>query len=95
MYLGLASLTIGALTFTLNHYLWDYFSGPLPGYQILLYPANLSLVYFWHPLFTEEVDFWPKLLMLLIGQYTLVTAISYVILNLIKFVNGMIKREEI
>ena len=44
----------------------------MPGIQVLLYPGNLSLVYVWHPLFTEEVNFWPKLALQMLGQFALV-----------------------
>lgn len=73
---SIASL-IGLLTFTLNHQLIDHLGGPIPGYQVILLPGNLSLIYFWHPIFTEEVNFWPKLIMLLTGQLSLVAGITY------------------
>lgn len=83
---SIASL-IGLLTFTLNHQLIDHLGGPIPGYQVILLPGNLSLVYFWHPIFTEEVNFWPKLIMLLTGQFTLVAGVTYLILALLRRVN--------
>ena len=70
---GFISVIIGLIAFSLSWNLWEFFSGPLPGYQVLLFPGNLTLIYFWHPIFTEEVNFWPKLFMLLLGQFVFVT----------------------
>jgi hypothetical protein len=69
---GALAALIGLITFTLSWNLWDAIGGPLPGYKVLLFPANLTLVYIWHPLFTEELAFWPKLCLMLVGQFTLV-----------------------
>lgn len=70
---GLIAMVFGAIAFYLSWNSWDLFGGPLPGYRVFLFPGNLTLVYFWHPIFTEEVNFWPKLFMLLIGQFIVVT----------------------
>lgn len=75
--IGIVVTTLGLLTFIVNHFLWDWLGGTLPGYQIILYPGNLSLIHFWHPVFSEEVNFWPKLLMLLTGQFVVTTGLSY------------------
>ncbi len=40
--------------------------GALPGYKILAYPGILIT-----RLFSEEIDFWPKLSILVFGQYTI------------------------
>ena len=80
IYFGLIATIIGLVVFTISWNSWAFFGGPLPGYQIFLFPGNLTLIYFWHPLFTEEVDFWPKLIMLLIGQFLVVTSIATLIL---------------
>ena len=59
----------------------------MPGVQLILFPGNLTLKYFWHPLFTEEVNFWPKLLMLMLGQFVVSAvsaAIAAVLLQVIK-----------
>ncbi|MDP5137329.1 hypothetical protein ORJ04_15340 [Rheinheimera baltica] len=69
---GALSVVIGLIAFALSWNLWDFWGGPMPGIQVLLYPGNLSLVYVWHPLFTEEVNFWPKLALQMLGQFTLV-----------------------
>ncbi|KWT99101.1 hypothetical protein APQ14_18750 [Vibrio toranzoniae] len=79
IFLGLIAMAVGLLTFTLSWNLWGFFGGPLPGYQIFLFPGNLTLIYFWHPIFTEEVNFWPKLFMLLFGQLLIVTSCVLVI----------------
>lgn len=73
IYSGIIATIIGVIAFSLSWNLWEFFEGPLPGYQIFLFPGNLTLIYFWHPLFTEEVNFWPKLFMLLLGQFLVVT----------------------
>ena len=70
---------VGLIAFIINWNLWEFFNGPMPGYQILLFPGNLTLEYFWHPIFTEEVTFWPKLLMLMVGQFFIVWGIALVI----------------
>lgn len=82
IYSGLIAMIIGLITFYFSWSLWEFFGGALPGYQILLFPGNLTLTYFWHPIFTEEVNFWPKLFMLLFGQFVVVTSCVAVILNL-------------
>ena len=46
--------------------------------------ANLTLVYRWHPLFSEELDFWPKLMLQMLGQFAIVTAITATILGIIR-----------
>ena len=69
----------GALMFFVNWQLSDGYGGTLPSYQWLLLPGNLSLVYFWHPIFTEEVNFWPKLFMLLLGQF-IISLLSWSVL---------------
>lgn len=56
----------------------------MPGYQILLFPGNLTLEYFWHPIFTEEVTFWPKLLMLMTGQFVVSFVAVYFISKIIR-----------
>ena len=82
IYSGAIATLIGLIAFPLSWNLWAVFSGPLPGYQILLFPGNLSLIYFWHPVFTEEINFWPKLFMLLSGQFVVVTGIVAVLVKL-------------
>ena len=69
---GAISVVIGLIAFAISWNLWHVWGGPMPGIQVLLYPGNLSLVYVWHPLFTEEVNFWPKLALQMLGQFSLV-----------------------
>ncbi len=38
--------------------------GPYPGYRIMLYPGILAT-----GLFSEEINFWPKLAIMLFGQF--------------------------
>lgn len=82
IYSGFIAMIIGVITFSLSWNLWAFFNGPLPGYRIFLFPGNLSLTYFWHPIFTEEVNFWPKLFMLLFGQFIVVASCVVVITHL-------------
>ena len=72
---GVASVLIGLVAFALSWNLWDLWGGPMPGVQVILFPGNLSLVYIWHPLFTEEVDFWSKLALQMLGQFFVVTCV--------------------
>lgn len=74
LYSGVASVVIGVITFSLHWSLFDVVGGPLPGYKVLLFPANLTLVYIWHPIFTEEVALLDKFGLMMIGQFTLVAA---------------------
>lgn len=79
VYSGLIATIIGLGAFAISWNSWELFNGPLPGYQFFIFPGNLTLIYFWHPIFTEEVNFWPKLVMLLFGQFTVVTGIAALI----------------
>ena len=75
--IGCIATAIDLITFIVNHYMWDIVKGPFLLYQVILYPGNLTLLHFWFPIFTAEVNFWPKLLMLLSGQFVVVTGFSY------------------
>ncbi|WP_020413319.1 hypothetical protein [Microbulbifer variabilis] len=55
---GLVGLLVGLVAFFIN---WNVYGGGMPAYKALLLPGNISLIYIWHPIFTEEIDFWPKL----------------------------------
>ena len=85
MFYGLVAVVIGLIAFSLSWNLWEFFDGPLPGYRVFLFPGNLTLTYFWHPIFTEEVNFWLKLFMLLFGQFVVVTSCVAVITRLKQF----------
>ncbi len=82
IYSGLSATIFGLIAFSLSWNLWELFDGPLPGYRIFLFPGNLTLTYFWHPIFAEEVNFWPKLFTLLLGQFTVVTSCTAVVIHL-------------
>ncbi|MFS1524458.1 hypothetical protein ACL7TT_10145 [Microbulbifer sp. 2304DJ12-6] len=74
IYGGSLTLVVGLIAFALN---WNVWGGGMPGYKILLFPGNLTLVYVWHPLLTEEIDFWPKLLLHSLGQFTVASFIIW------------------
>jgi len=76
LYAGSIATVVGAIIFFLSWNFWEYFEGPIPGYQFFMFPGNLTLIHFWHPLFTEEVNFWPKLAMLLLGQFVVVSSVT-------------------
>jgi len=84
IYAGIAAVVIGLITFTISWNFWDVWGGPLPGSQFLLYPGNLTLIYVWHPLFSEEVNLLPKLGLLLLGLFTVVTCVAAFFITLIK-----------
>lgn len=81
---GLVFTLVGLITFCLSWHFFDVWGGPIPGYGILLYPAKLSLVYLWHPLFTEEIDMLPKLALMLVGQFTVVSFVTAISLFCLK-----------
>lgn len=43
---------------------WWVVEGPYPGYRLLAYPGIVAT-----RLFSGELDFWPKLVVMLAGQY--------------------------
>lgn len=77
--IGLVATAVGLVTFTLSWNFFELWQGPVPGYHVLLFPGNLSLTYIWHPLFTEEIDLIPKLVLMLIGQFAIVTFVVAVV----------------
>lgn len=68
--LGVGAVVIGLIIFAIN---WNVWGGGMPGYKFFLFPGNLTLTYIWHPIFTEEMAFWPKLFVHMIGQFTVVS----------------------
>ncbi len=90
VYCGVVATMIGLIAFTISWNTWELWNGPLPGYQFFLFPGNLSLIYFWHPIFTEEVNLWPKLLMLLSGQFFVTTSVVVILSKAIKHFKQMI-----
>ena len=83
LFSGLFAVLIGLFMFLLSWNLFDVVGGPLPGYKILLFPANITLTYIWHPLFTEELGLLPKLTMMLLGQFVVVTSIVAISISII------------
>jgi hypothetical protein len=79
--LGVLSVLVGLLAFMLSWHIWD---GQMPGYQWFLYPGNLTLKIIWHPLLTEEINFWSKLTLLLLGQFVVVAAVTCLVKALFK-----------
>ena len=86
---GFIATIIGLIVFTLSWNTWAIWGAPLPGYQIFLFPGNLLLVHLWHPLLTEEIDFWPKLCLLLMGQFIVVTLFTTLLVTVIKVVSHL------
>lgn len=81
---AVVATVIGLIAFTLSWNLWDFWGGPMPGLQLLLLPGNLTLIYIWHPLLTEEINFWPKLALLLFGQFVVVFCFVGLVVSLVK-----------
>ena len=76
---GLAAVVIGLFAFVLSWSLWQLWRGPMPGRGLLLLPGDLTLIYLWHPLFSEEINFWPKLVLQMSGQFIVVTVMTAVL----------------
>ncbi len=66
------SVLAGAVVFTLNR-----LYGPIVVYSVFLAPGNLVM-----GLFTEEINFWPKLTMLLGFQFLVCFAAIYAVIKL-------------
>ncbi|MFY8273879.1 hypothetical protein AAEU32_07110 [Pseudoalteromonas sp. SSDWG2] len=84
VFVGLLAVIVGLCAFTLSWNLWAHWGGPMPGVHVILWPANMSLVYVWHPLFTEEINFWPKLMLMMLGQFIFVSGVAAALLSLVK-----------
>jgi hypothetical protein len=89
VYAGVAALVVGVIAFWLHWNFWNLWGGPMPGVQVLLFPGNMSLIYIWHPLFTEEIDFWPKIVMLLLGQFFVVASVAALLVGLFRKLVGI------
>ena len=81
---GLISVVVGAVTFALSWSLYDVLGGHMPGTKVLLFPGSLTLIYVWHPLFTEEINFWPKFALQMFGQFFVVTVMTMLCVGLTK-----------
>ncbi|WP_100643724.1 hypothetical protein [Alteromonas facilis] len=88
IWVGIAASSVGLIAFILHWTLWDVWGGPLPGYNILLFPGNLTLSYIWHPLFTEELPLVPKVSLILLGQFVVVTCVTAILRILFKRLFG-------
>ncbi len=86
MWAGFTAAIIGLITFLLHWIFWEMRGGPLAGYNLLLGPGNFTLTHIWHPLFTEELPLIPKVALMLIGQFTLVSIIVAIVRPLINFI---------
>ncbi|AOS96934.1 hypothetical protein AUP74_01497 [Microbulbifer aggregans] len=80
-YTGLAALVVGLISFAIN---WNVYGGGMTGYEILLFPGNLTLKYVWHPLFTDEINFWPKLVLHSLGQFSIVSLFAGLVVSLLR-----------
>lgn len=89
---GLIAAGIGIIAFTAHWHLWPYFDGPLPGYDILLFPGNMMLRYVWHPLLSEELSLRVKLGLLFSGQFLVVTFVCYGLSALQKMKRQFVRR---
>ena len=89
---GFSATGIGMVAFAAHWHLWDYFEGPLPGYEILLFPGNMTLRYLWHPLLTEELSLSVKLILLFAGQFFVVTLLSLGLRMLIRIKDKLIRQ---
>jgi hypothetical protein len=81
---GITATFIGLFTFVLSWHFFEFWQGPMPGYSVLFFAGNVSLIYLWHPLFTEEIALYPKLGLLLLGQFVLVTVFYKLLLTVLK-----------
>ncbi|WP_199610432.1 hypothetical protein [Flocculibacter collagenilyticus] len=75
-YVGLVAVGVGAIISFIN---WTIWGGGLPSYPFFLFPGNLVL-----SLFTEEIDFWPKLILQLTGQFCVVAMATLVVAKLFR-----------
>ena len=79
---SLLGLAVGLFAFSMSYW---YGSGPFPGYKVLVGPGILTL-----RMFSEEIDFWPKLSLMMAGQYI----IYFVCLILSKKLYGAIYKND-
>jgi hypothetical protein len=76
---ALISFITAAIAFTVNY---NWLEGTLPGYRLLTAPGIVIL-----RVFTEEIAFWPKLLLLLGGQYVVSLLIILATIKLIRLIH--------
>ena len=68
------------LVFGVNYWIAD---GTLPGYKVLAYPGIIST-----RLFSEEIGFWPKLGIMLLGQYFIYMVVILIAKKLVRLVQA-------
>lgn len=81
--IGVIGAVLGLITFVLSWQFWDVWGQPVPGYHWILAPANWSLMWVWHPLLSEEIALVPKLTLMILSQFALLTLCAYLIVWLI------------
>lgn len=73
----LAGAAIAFIAFGINFWIAH---GSLPGYRILAFPGILSAGFF-----SEEIDFWPKLTIMVAGQHFTYFFVVFTVRKLIKY----------
>lgn len=75
-YCASSALLTGLVAFMFN---WQVVGGGWSWFPVLLFPGNLVLA-----LFSEEINFWPKLALQMAGQFMVTFMLVYCLLYLIK-----------
>ncbi|MFI2812458.1 MULTISPECIES: hypothetical protein [Microbulbifer] len=74
------STAAGGIAFVYN---WQCYDGGWPYFGIVLLPGNLVL-----SLFTEEIDFWPKLALQMSGQFLVTFTVAVCGVRMIGWLKG-------
>lgn len=74
---ALSGLAIGFLAFSASYWI---FESAIPGYKMMLYPGIVTTRFF-----SEEIDFWPKLSIMLAGQYFFYFLAVFLTKKLVRF----------
>ena len=79
---AIAGTAVAFAAFAVNFWVVQ---GPFPGYKILTYPGIVTA-----GIFSEEINFWPKLSIMLIGQFLFyfVSALVVRIIHKVAFSNA-------
>ncbi|MFA0813144.1 hypothetical protein [Microbulbifer epialgicus] len=78
------TLLIGLVVFTYN---WVIVGGGWEYFGVFLFPGNLVL-----SLFTEEIDFWPKFLLQMSGQFVVAFSVAYFARRVLKIVINLVHK---
>ncbi|MFS1523101.1 hypothetical protein ACL7TT_03145 [Microbulbifer sp. 2304DJ12-6] len=78
---SVAALLLGMAAFFYN---WNIHGGGWHYFRIFLFPGNLVL-----SLFTEEIDFWPKFLLQMSGQFLVSFSATYSVLKSTAFLKAL------